>query len=344
MHYFKCLLSFFLILFLVNAQESGSSLNDRTSTVVFEESKSSTTSHLFPATSVSPHRMVNSEIKLTMVSPLSVERTITASDIGSNILKSPVSFASGSINSGIRTPGVLQSPVIRQSQALFSTKQPVAVQTSSDKHTRAPKTSLLPESIVSDAPTAIQSDYLVPSQTTTTQQILISVAESESSMHYSSTEGVAKTLSSRLVSSTSTVHASTSTVLPNLRATSARSTVPIQQSSSHIFSQGGSQSTQVPVVTSEIQGGTTSHFPASISLDMVTMTTKGLSFLLVTPSHSSSNVAGYASNATQSFGNTSTGQTLCNQYNHNIKFYLHVLFKFALLHVYATIACHWSVQ
>ena len=326
MHYFKCLLSFFLILFLVNAQESGSSLNDRTSTIVFEESKSSITSHLFPVTSVSPHRIVNSEIKLTMVSPLSVKRTVTASDIGSNILKSPVLFASGSMNSGIRTPSVLQSPVIKQSQALFSsTKQPVAMQTSSDKHTQEPKTSLLPESIVSDAPMAIQSDYLVPSQAMTTQQILTSVAESESSMHYSSTEGVAKTLSLRLVSSTSTVHASTSTVLPNLRATPARSTVPIQQSSSQIFSQGGSQSTQVPVVTSEIQGGTTSHFSASLSLDMVTMTTKGLSFVLVTSSHSSSNVAGYASNATQSFGNTSTGQTLCNQYNHNIKFYLHVL-------------------
>lgn len=250
-----------------------------------------------------------------------MERTIAASNIGPNIFQSPVSIGSGPKDSGLKTPSVLQSPTIQQSQALSSSnKQPIAMQTSSDKHTQAPKTSLLPESIGSDAATAIQSDYLVPTQAKTTQQILTSVAESESSMHYSSTERVA--VSSRLASSTSTAHASvsksTSTVLPSLRATPARSTVPIQQNSSHIFLQGGSQSMQVPAVTSEIQGGTTSHFSASLSLDLVTMTTKGLSFLPVTPSPSSSNVAGYASNATQSFGNTSTGQTLCNQYNHNI--------------------------
>ena len=253
-----------------------------------------------------------------------MERTIAASNIGPNIFQSPVSIGSGPKDSGLKTPSVLQSPTIQQSQALSSSnKQPIAMQTSSDKHTQAPKTSLLPESIGSDAATAIQSDYLVPTQAKTTQQILTSVAESELSMHYSSTERVAKTVSSRLASSTSTAHASvsksTSTVWPSLRATPARSTVPIiQQNSSHIFLQGGSQSTQVPAVTSEIQGGTTSHFSASLSLDLVTMTTKGLSFLPVTPSPSSSNVAGYTSNATQSFGNSSTGQTLCNQYNHNI--------------------------
>lgn len=251
---------------------------------------------------------------------LSTERTIAASNIGPNVLESPVSIVSGPKGSGLKTPSVLQSPTIQQSQALSSSnKQPIAMQSSSDKHTQAPKTSLLPESIGSDTAMAIQSDYLVPTQAKTTQQILTSVAESESSMHYSSTERVAKTVSSRLASSTSTAHASvpksTNTVLPSLRATPARSTVPIQQNSSRIFLQGGSQSTQVPAVTSEIQGGTTSHLFASLALDMVTMTTKGLSILPVTSSSSSSSVAGY-----QSFGNTSTGQTLCNQYNHNIIF------------------------
>ena len=51
------------------------------------------------------------------------------------------------------------------------------MQTSSDKHTQAPKTSLLPESISSDAPTAIQSDYLVPTQAKTTRQILTIVLQ-----------------------------------------------------------------------------------------------------------------------------------------------------------------------
>ena len=296
-------------MFLVNAQESGSSLNNRT--VVFQESQSSITSHLYPVTSASPYRVVKSEIKFVTMSSLSTERTIAASNIGPNIFQSPVSIGSGPKDSGLKTPSVLQSPTIQQSQALSSSnKQPIAMQTSSDKHTQAPKTSLLPESIGSDAATAIQSDYLVPTQAKTTQQILTSVAESEMTLHY-------KTVSSRLASSTSAAHASvsksTSTVLPSLRATPARSTVPIQQNSSRIFLQGGSQSTQVPAVTSAIQGGTTSHLSSSLSLDMVTMTTKGLSFLPVTPSPSSSNVAGYASNATQSFGNTSTGQTLCNQ-------------------------------
>ena len=298
-------------MFLANAQESGSSLNNRTSTVVFQESQSSITSHLFPVTSVSPYRIVKSEIKFVTMSSLNTERTIAASNVGPNIFQSPVSIVSDPKDSGLKTPSVLQSTTIQQSQALSSSnKQPIAMQTSSDKHTQAPKTSLLPESIGSDAATAIQSDYLVPTQAKTTQQILTSVAESETSMRY-------KTVSSRLASSTSTAHASvfktTSTVLQSLRATPARSTVPIQQNSSRIFLQEESQSAQVPAVTSEIQGGTTSYFSASLSLDMVTMTTKGLSFLPVTPSPSSSNVAGYASNATQSFGNTSTGQTLCNQ-------------------------------
>lgn len=312
-------------MFLVNAQESGSSLNNRTSTVVFQESQSSITSHLYPVTSASPYRIVKPEIKFVTMSSLSTERTIAASNVGPNVLQSPVSIVSGPKGSSLKTPSVLQSPTIQQSQALSSSnKQPIAMQTSSDKHTQAPKTSLLPESIGSDTATAMQSDYLVPTQAKTTQQILTltSVAEIESSMHYSSTERVAKTVSSRLASSTSTAHASvsksTSTVLLSLRATPARSTVPIQQNSSRIFLQGESQSAQVPVVTSEIQGGTTPHFSVSLYLDLVTMTTKGLSFLPVTPSPSSSNVAGYASNATQSFGNTSTGQTLCNQYNHNI--------------------------
>lgn len=303
--------SFSLFLFLANAQESGSSLNNRTSTVVFQESQSSITSHLFPVTSVSPYRIVKSEIKFVTMSSLSTKRTIVASNVGPNIFQSPGSIVSGPKGSGLKTPSVLQSPTIQQSQALSSSnKQPIAMQTSSDKHTQAPKTSLLPESIGSDAATAIQSDYLVPTQAKTTQQILTSVAESETSMRY-------KTVSSRLASSTSTAHASvfktTSTVLQSLRATPARSTVPIQQNSSRIFVQGGSLSTQVPAVTSAIQGGTTWHLSSSLFLDIVTMTTKGLSFLPVTPSPSSSNVAGYASNATQSFGNTSTGQTLCNQ-------------------------------
>ena len=310
-------------MFLVSAQESGSSLSNRTSTVVFQESQSSITSHLFPVTSVSPYRIVKSEIKFATMSSLRTERTIAASNVGHNFLQSPVLFASGPKDSGLKTPSVFQSPTIQLSQALSSSKKkPIAMQTSSDKHTQAPKTSLLPESIGSDAPTPIHSDYLVPTQAKTTQQILTSVAENESSMHYSSTERVAKTVSSRLASSTSTAHASvsksTSTVLPSLRATPARSTVPIQQNTSRIFLQGESQSAQGPAVTSEIQGGTTSHFSTSLFLGLVTMTTKGLSFLPVTPSPSSSNVAGYASNATQSFGNTSTGQTLCNQYNHNI--------------------------
>lgn len=280
------------------------------------------------------------------MSSLSTERTIAASNIGPNIFQSPVSIGSGPKDSGLKTPSVLQSPTIQQSQALSSSnKQPIAMQTSSDKHTQAPKTSLLPESIGSDAATAIQSDYLVPTQAKTTQQILTSVAESESSMHYSSTERVAKTVPSRLASSTSTAHASvsksTSTVLPSFRATPARSTVPIQQNSSHIFLQGGSQSMQVPAVTSAIQGGTTSHFSASLSLDLVTMTTKGLSFLPVTPSPSSSNVAGYTSNATQSFGNSSTGQTLCNQYNHNI---ILLIIKICIITSVCYSSCRWSVQ
>ena len=332
------------MLFLVNAQESGSSLNNRTSTVVIQESQSSITSHLYPVTSASPYRVVKSEIKFVTTSSLSTDRTIAASNIGPNIFQSPVSIVSGPKDSGLKTPSVLQSPTIQQSQALSSSnKQPM--QTSSDKHTQAPKTSLLPESSGSDTATAIQSDYLVPTQPKTTQQILSSVAESESSMHYSSTERVAKTVSSRLASSTSTAHASvsksTSTVWPSLRATPARSTVPIQQNSSRIFLWGRSQSTQVPAVTSAIQGGTTSHFSASLSLDLVTMTTKGLSFLPVTPSPSSSNVAGYTSNATQSFGNSSTGQTLCNQYNHNI---ILLIIKICIITSVCYSSCRWSVQ
>ena len=93
------------------------------------------------------------------MSSFSTERTIAASDVGPNILQSPVSIASGPKDSGLKNPSVRQSPTIQQSrsQALGSVnKQPIAMQTSSDKHTQAPKTSLLPESIGSDAPTAIQ--------------------------------------------------------------------------------------------------------------------------------------------------------------------------------------------
>ena len=169
---------FSLFLFLVNAQESGSSLNNRTLTVVFQESQSSITFHLFPVTSVSPYRIVKSQIKFVTMSSFSTERTIAASDVGPNILQSPVSIASGPKDSGLKNPSVWQSPTIQQSQALGSVnKQPIAMQTSSDKHTQAPKTSLLLESIGSDAPTAIQSDYLVPTQAKTTRQILTIVLQ-----------------------------------------------------------------------------------------------------------------------------------------------------------------------
>ena len=168
---------FSLFLFLVNAQESGSSLNNRTLTVVFQESQSSITFHLLPVTSVSPYRIVKSQIKFVTMSSFSTERTIAASDVGPNILQSPVSIASGPKDSGLENPSVWQSPTIQQSQASSVNKQPIAMQTSSDNHTQAPKTSLLPESIGSDAPTAIQSDYLVPTQAKTTRQILTIVLQ-----------------------------------------------------------------------------------------------------------------------------------------------------------------------